>query len=106
VECTENNWGIQHRGELYRPENSTLRLQIIQNCHDTVLTEHSGQVRTFDFLDRWYYLKVMQMDINQYVHNWNSRPLSHSSSHLTFGVLQPLSLPKMLWEVISTDFLV
>ena len=78
----------------------------MQEHHETALAGHLGQAKTFDLLDRQYYWKDIRKQVDQYVRNCHSCQRSRTSSHATFGVLRPLSVPEIPWEDISMDFVV
>jgi len=59
AECTEYDGKIQYRGKCYVLESDQLRLQLIQEHHDTALAGQPGMAKTFDLLDRQYYRKDM-----------------------------------------------
>jgi len=69
TECIEDGGRIWYRENLYVPDNDELRLPIIQEHHDTALAGHPGRAETFDLLDREYYWKEMQKDVDRYVRN-------------------------------------
>jgi len=94
AECTEQYGQVWYRGKLYAPEEDQLRLRFIQEHHDTALAGHPGQAKTFGLLDRQYYLKNMQKQVDQYVQNCHSCQCSRTLRHATFGVLRPLSVPE------------
>jgi hypothetical protein len=91
------------QGKRYVPEGEQLQLRLIQEHHNTVLAGHPGRAKTFDLLDRQYYWKDMQKQVDQYVWNCHSCQRSRTSRHPMFGVLQPLSVPEKPWEDISMD---
>jgi len=106
AECTEQNGRIQYQGKCYIPEGDQLRLRLIQEHHDPALARHPGRARTFDLLDREYYWKEMQKQVDQFVRNCHVCQLSQSSRQSTFGVLRPLPAPEKPCEDISMDFVV
>lgn len=46
---------MQYWGDVYVPDNDTLRVRINQEYHVTTLPGHRGRVKTSDLLDREYY---------------------------------------------------
>jgi hypothetical protein len=83
-----------------------LRLQLIQEHHDTALALHPGWAKTFDLLHREYYWKDKWKEVDQYVWNCHSCQRSRTSRHATFGVVCPLPVPEKPWEDILMDFVV
>jgi hypothetical protein len=76
AECMEQE-GQEWYGEKSDvPEGDLLRLRLIQEHHDTALAGHPGRKKTFDLLDRKYYWKDMQKQVDLYVRNCNSCQLS------------------------------
>jgi len=106
VQCTKLNGRIQYRGNCYVSEDDQLRLQLIQDHHDTALAGHPGTAKTFDLLDRHYYWKEMRKQVDQYVQNCHSCQHSRTSKHAKFGELPPLLVPEKPWDNISNDFVV
>jgi hypothetical protein len=105
-ECMEQEEQVWYRGQRYVPEGDQLRLQLIQEHHDTALAGHPGRAKTFDLLDRQYYWKDTRKQVDQYVRNCHSCQRSRTLRHATFGVLRPLPVPEKPWEDISIDFVV
>jgi hypothetical protein len=106
AECTEQEGQVLYRGKRDVPEGDQLRLQLIQEHHDTTLAGRPGRAKTFDLLDRKYYWKDMRKQVDQYVRNCHSCQRSRTSRHATFGVLRPLPVREKPWEDISKDFVV
>jgi hypothetical protein len=51
-ECTEQEGQVWYRGKRYVPKGDQLRLQLIQEDHDTALAGHLGRAKTFDLRDK------------------------------------------------------
>jgi len=60
----------------------------------------------FELLDRQYYWKDMQKQVDWYIRNCHSCQWSRASRHATFRVLRPLPVPEKPWEDISMVFVV
>lgn len=90
----------------YILEDDQLRLQILQNHHDTTLAGHPKMAKIFDLLDRLYYWKDMQKQVDHSLQNCHNCRWSQTSRHATFRVLRPLPVPEQPWEDISTNFVV
>jgi len=101
AECTVEDGQIWYRGNLYVPDNDAWRLWIIQEYHDTASTGHPDQAKTIDLLDRQYYCKGMQKDVDQSVRNYHGCQCSRCSRHSMFGIIWPLPISNRPWEDIS-----
>jgi len=106
AEWTEHEGRVPYQGKCYVPQGDQLRLQLIQEHHDTALAGHPDGAKMFDVLDRQYFWKDMRRQVDQYVRNCDSCQWSQSSRHSMFGVFQPLPVPKKLWEHIWMDCVV
>jgi hypothetical protein len=65
VKCRERKEQVWYRGKRCVPEGDQLRLQLIEEHHDTALAGHPGWAKTFDLLDRKYYWKDKRRQVDQ-----------------------------------------
>lgn len=63
AECTELDGSNLYRGNCFVPHDDQLPLRLIQEHRDTALTDHPGRMKTYDLLDRHYYWKNMQSQV-------------------------------------------
>lgn len=91
---------------IYIPDNTQLKLDLIQQHHDTATTGHLGQVKTYELLTRSYYWPSMRRFVNRYVFNCATCKRAKPSHQSPQGHLKPLQVPPRPWASISMDFIV
>jgi hypothetical protein len=69
AECEERNGRLWYRDRLYVPEYEPLRLQLMQQHHETPVAGHPGRSKTLELLHRQDYWKKMRQDVERYVRN-------------------------------------
>ncbi|SCV67557.1 BQ2448_5168 [Microbotryum intermedium] len=80
---------LLHHDKIYIPNAEPLKVKLLAQAHDSLLSGHPGQVKTFELLDRNYTWPGMRQFVNDY-----------------HGHLQPLPIPSKPWSSISMDHIV
>ena len=93
-------------GLIYIPNHDNLKLQVLKTCHDSPLSGHLGQDKTFELITRNYTWPGMRKFINDYIKSCDSCNRSKTSRHKPHGYLQPLPIPLAPWKSVSMDFIV
>jgi hypothetical protein len=83
-----------------------VRLKILQSRHDSPLGGHFGQTRTFELISRDFVWDNLRKDVKNFVASCEICQRTKKARHLPYGLLMPLSPPKMPWTDISLDFIV
>ncbi len=104
--------GIQPQGTLFRhgealcvPDLPELRRGIISELHSSPYAGHVGVHRTHKFIARYFYWPNLQADILVYVRGCVMCQRNKPATGVPAGKLQPLPVPKHIWEDISMDFI-
>ncbi|KAL2089934.1 hypothetical protein ACEWY4_014622 [Coilia grayii] len=89
-------------GRLYVPE--TLRSQVLQWGHDSLLACHPGATRTSHHIARRFWCPTMEREVREYVQACPVCNCNKTSNRPPAGLLQPLPVPSRPWSHISLDF--
>ncbi|KAL2096038.1 hypothetical protein ACEWY4_008186 [Coilia grayii] len=89
-------------GRLYVPE--TLRSQVLQWGHDSLLACHPGATRTSHHIARRFWWPTMEREVREYVQACPVCNCNKTSNRPPAGLLQPLPVPSRPWSHISLDF--
>lgn len=93
------------QNQLYIPDVSTLRQDLLEEHHDSLIGGHFGAAKTVASLLRHYYWPSIHRDVREYVGSCVQCQSSKSSNLKTPGLLQPLPIPTRKFEVITMDFM-
>src|SRR5262249_12125635 len=83
-----------------------IKLQILQERHDSPTSGHFGQAKTFELVSRDYYWPGMRNYINDYVASCETCHRAKPPLHKPFGELHSLPVTSSPWSSISMDFIV
>ena len=97
---------VLHDGLLYVPASDTIKLQILQDCHDGKTAGHLGQDKTLELISRDYYWPGMRKFVNEYVRTCDTCARNKTPRHRRHGQLHPLPIPEGPWQSVSMDFIV
>ena len=105
------HWSIDSKGfllldnEIYVPNTSDLRLQILQYKHDHPISGHFGQNQTMELVRREYIWLKLRDSIKSYIKSCTTCMHSKSQRHHPYGLLKQLPIPERPWNSISMDFI-
>lgn len=102
-DCKEENGYLLYQGRIYVPHYEPLKLQLIQNHHDSPAAGHPGRAKTLELLSRAYYWPKMYQDVDQYVRNCHICQRARTGRHAPYGILRPLPIPEGPWQDVSMD---
>jgi len=97
---------LLHDGLIYVAQNDSLRLQLLQQHHDSPLAGHFGIAKTVELLSRNYYFPGMQSYVKRYVSSCDVCSRGKAPRHQKHGELAPLPVPDGPWKGITCDFIV
>jgi Integrase zinc binding domain/Chromo (CHRromatin Organisation MOdifier) domain/Integrase core domain len=97
---------VLREGLVYIPENDNLKLQILQQYHDSPTAGHLGQAKTLELVSRDYYWSRMRQYINEYLLSCDICARNKTPRHKPHGTLHPLPIPPAAWSSVSMDFIV
>lgn len=99
--------GLLYHGEnLWVPNNSAIKLSILQSEHDTKVAGHMGMDRTIDLIRRNFWWPGMDETIRDYVRGCLECQQNKNPRHGVFGLLQPLEIKWKPWQSVAMDFIV
>lgn len=91
---------------IYVPDNHQLRLDILNQVHNTRVSGHLGNDKTYRLLARTFYFPHMRAFVNTYVQGCETCTRNKTPRHQPYGLLQPLPIPDIPWQSISMDSIV
>jgi hypothetical protein len=90
--------------KLYIPDGS-LRLQVLQDCHDSPMAEHYGVHTTLELMSQNYWWPDLCNYMEDYIRTCNIYYRSEIPRHRPYGLLHPLPILEGPWKSISVDFI-
>jgi len=90
---------------MYIPDNTNLRLQVLQYHHDHVLAEYLGQNKTLELIQRHYTWPNICDDVQKFCKSCVTCMKSKPQRHRPYGSLQQLPILERPWNSISIDFI-
>jgi hypothetical protein len=97
---------VLFNNHIYVPENHHLKLDILEQVHNTQLSGHLGNEKTYRLLARTYYFPRMRFFTNTYVQGCETCKRNKTPRHQPYGLLQPLPIPEAPWQSVSMDSIV
>lgn len=94
------------KGRLYVPDCGSLRLRILQDCHDRPLAGHPSRAKTLAAVSRYFYWPRMSEFVAKFVRSCETCARTKPRRHAPYGFLQPLPLADRPWRSVSADFIV
>jgi Integrase zinc binding domain/RNase H-like domain found in reverse transcriptase len=93
-------------GLIYIPENDDLKLQTLQQYHDSLTAGHLRQAKILELISRDYYWPRMRQYVNEYLRSCDICTRNKTLRHKPHGTLHPLPIPLASWSSLSMDFIV
>ena len=90
---------------IYIPRDQKLRGRIIQAHHDTVLSGHPGQYKTWELVARNYWWPGLNRDVAKYVKGCEKCQATKAHRTRPTGLLNPHDVPTEPWEMVGTDLI-
>ena len=82
---------------------TTLKQEVLCECHDLPAVGHVGIRRTMELVDRQFHWHGMRGDVTSYVKTCPTCQQKKSDNRAKAGLLQPLPVPTRKWEQVTTD---
>ena len=82
---------------------SSLRQDVLHECHDIPTVGHVGMRRTLDLVDRQFHWRNMRSDVISYVKTCPVCQGMKSDTRAKAGLLRPLEIPTRKWAHVTTD---
>ena len=99
------NGELRRKGKLVVGNDSGVKLQILKWMHDSVSGGHSGRDATLQRVKALFFWTKMSLEVQNYVRNCQVCQRNKYDLAASPGLLQPLPVPKGVWESISMDFI-
>ncbi|GBG59716.1 hypothetical protein CBR_g54821 [Chara braunii] len=87
------------------PSTGQLRVQAVAEFHDQAAVGHMGFHKTLARVCRLYVWPKSKDFVKAYIQECPTCQEVNSANHLSYGLLQPLSIPEGRWQSISIDFI-
>ncbi|MBW0582874.1 hypothetical protein O181_122589 [Austropuccinia psidii MF-1] len=87
------------------PNDPTIQLSILQECHDSPLAGHPGQEKTLKPVERDFHWSGMTQFIKDYVSSCQQCSRNKNIYHKEFVFLKHLPIPNVPWICLSMDFI-
>ena len=92
-------------GRIYVPDGKDLRLRVLRDKHDHILSGHLGQNKTLELVRREYTWPNLRTFVLDYCRSCTSCAHSKTPRHKPYGLLKQLPIPEKPWNSISMDFI-
>lgn len=99
------NGELRRKGKLVVGDDAAVKLHILQWMHDSVSGGHSGRDATLQRIKALFFWSKMSLEVQNYVRNCQVCHRNKYDLAASPGLLQPLPVPKGVWESISMDFI-
>lgn len=94
-----------YKGKIYIPNHSTLKLLIVEEFHNSPVGGHGGIHKTFVQTSTNFFGHNMRKDVADFVKSCITCQQVKAINTSPYGLLQPLEIPKNVWEEVSLDFI-
>ena len=92
-------------GQMYVPDDDSLRMHIISSHHDSPVAGHPGYQKTQELIEQQYYWPGLASDICSYVAQCDRCARFKGSNTKPVGSAIPLQPSMMPWVDVSADFI-
>ena len=96
---------LLYQGRLVLPYSSSLINAIMHEYHTGLVGGHSGFLRTYKRIMQEFYWIGMRGDIQKFVAECEVCQMNKTLTLSPAGALQPLPVPKLIWEDLTMDFI-
>lgn len=96
---------VQGLPKLYVPDSPELRTRLLREAHDAATAGHLGAAKTLEILSRTYWWPYMSKTVRDYVYSCDGCQRHKALNQKTAGLLQPLAVPDIPWDVVTLDII-
>lgn len=93
------------KGRLVVPAVDTLIQKLLLEYHSSPIGGHAGITRTLARMSSQFFWPKMKQDIQHFIQHCVVCQQAKISNCLPVGLLQPLPIPKQVWEDVAMDFI-
>ena len=97
---------VLFNGLVYVPDDETIQLAILRQCHDSPSAGHFGRAKTFEIVTRDFFWPRLRRFVKRYISTCDACARAKAPRHKPYGFLVPLPVPSRPWSSISMDFIV
>ena len=97
---------VYYNNLIYIPDDSNLKMDLLQQVHNSSTAGHLGQAKTHDLLTRHFYFPGLRAFVNTYVAGCHTCTRNKVPRHKPFGPLQSLPIPASPWQSLSMDAII
>src|SRR5437762_9975206 len=95
---------LLYKNLVYIPQDDAIRLELLQEHHDSPLAGHFGIAKTHELLSRNYYFPGMLSFVKSYISTCDLCSRGKAPHHAKHGELSPLPVPSVPWKSVCCDF--
>ena len=97
--------GLMFERRLCVPANSTVKIDLLDEAHNSPFSMHPGSTKMYQDLKRFYWWRNMKREVAEFVSKCLVCQQVKAPRQKPAGLLQPLSVPEWKWENVSMDFI-
>jgi hypothetical protein len=87
------------------PKNEALKKKILDEAHMSRYSIYPRSIKMYDELRQQFWWTRMKREASHYVSECDTYRKVNANYMKPGGLLQPLSIPKWMWDDISMDFI-
>ena len=92
--------------QLYIPNDTSIKSQLLHEAHDVPVSGHVGITRTIDLLTRLYYWPKLYDDVKEYVTTCLQCQSNKARNAVQAGLAHPIPSPARRWDQVSIDLII
>jgi hypothetical protein len=96
---------LKYKGSVYVPNRHELRSIMLREMHNVPYVGHLGYHKTIAVVIGQYFWLGMKKDVVDYIAKCMEFHKVKVEHRNTFGLSQPLAIPKWKWKVVTMDFI-
>jgi hypothetical protein len=96
---------LMHKNRIYVPSSGELRNVVLKEMHDVPYVGHPGYQKTITAVRSQFFWPRMKKDVVDYITRCMECQKVKAKHRHPASLLQPLSISKNKWEVITMDFI-
>lgn len=105
-EWSEEDGVVLHCGKVYVPLDPQLQHDIVKGHHNSPVTGHPGQWKTYKLISRNYWWPGLGRYVAKYVTSCNRCNWTKTFPAAPIGKLMPNRVPTARWQIVTTDLIV
>ncbi|CAO1622711.1 unnamed protein product [Sympodiomycopsis kandeliae] len=86
------------------PMAKEVRLELLHDAHDAIISGHLGTAKTYARLQGLYWWPSMAKEVEEYVQSCASCQRNKSANRSAQALLRPINTPPTRWHTVTMDF--